>query len=146
MNPETYESLKEEVSAALTEGVFNTRYAAIEMHHNIGRTIREHTNEKGITNLLTKLAVDLGTSERTLFRAVELFDKYPDLSALPDGKNVSMNKLLGSGKAEEPKDVDVMKVATSLVTRYGASHAILIANMILSIIDEKTIATEENKA
>ncbi len=136
MTPELYENLKEEIGAAITEGVFNTRYAAVEMHHNIGKTIREFSKDQAITELLQRLAVDLGTSERTLFRSVELFDRYPDLAQLPDGKNVSMNKLLGSGKEKEEESFNADTVAHRLVTRYGPDRSELLADTILELLDE----------
>lgn len=103
--PETwYNSLKEELDALVTEARFNMRWQLIEWNHKIGETIREHTPEGKLDITLQKLAHELQFSKRSLYNAVLIYDKFPDINQIPDGKNASMNKLLkainGGGKAE----------------------------------------------
>jgi len=40
------------------------------------------------------LAQNLGQSERTLYYALQAYDKYPKLDKLPEGKNITWNKLI----------------------------------------------------
>ena len=97
-----YEFLVEEIKATITESVFNSRRALIDGHYLIGKAIREYAKEN-ITNLLQDLAGDVGLAERTLWYSVKLYDKYPDLGQLPEGKNISWNKLITKYLPDNPK-------------------------------------------
>lgn len=98
-----YSSLKEELDALLTEMKFNARWMLIEWNHKIGQTVREHTPQGELDKALERLSHDLKCSKRTLYNAVAVFDHYPDINQIPDGKNASMRKLLlqiGRGTTE----------------------------------------------
>lgn len=106
-----YSALKEELDAALTEMRHNARWLLIEWNHRIGEAVRtQMPPEAGFDNTLQRLAHDLGCSKRTLYNAVAIFDHFPTLDAIPDGKNASMNKLLkaiGRGTKEECAHLEV---------------------------------------
>ncbi|KKM86437.1 hypothetical protein LCGC14_1278910, partial [marine sediment metagenome] len=61
----------------------------------VGRKLRETSTKHNvkITTLLTDCAEDMKISDRKLWYAVKFFDKYPRLDKLPDGKNISWNKI-----------------------------------------------------
>ena len=60
----------------------------------MGKRIREDSKRLSTTLLLQALAVDLKMSERTLWYAVQFYDTYSDLSQVPEGKNITWNKLI----------------------------------------------------
>jgi len=76
-----------EIAATLTESVFSHRQVLLEGYHEVGRLTLEH-------NFSTE-EVARATNQRpkTIHYAVELYKRYPDLSSLPDGKNVSWYKI-----------------------------------------------------
>ena len=65
---------------------------------NLGKRIREDNNlersEIYGEKILQGLAESISTSERTIYYALQLFDKYPILDALPEGKNITWKKLI----------------------------------------------------
>lgn len=99
-----YEQLVEDCKAIITEAVFTSRWALVEGNWELGKRVREDDNIKKLqaekkysgvlTELLQGLAVKIHISERSLWYALQLFDKYPDLNKLPEGKNITMNKLI----------------------------------------------------
>ena len=100
-----YRELIDECKGIMTEGVFHSRYILIETYHKVGELLRSHDDRVKITDLLTASAVDMGVSERKLWYAVKFYDKYPDLDRLPEGKNISWNKIKTKylTEAGEPK-------------------------------------------
>lgn len=101
--PEMYEALREELEALKVEANFSINMQKLEWAHKAGETIRSYAQTENITPLLSRLAEDVGISERTLYRYVELYDKYPKLEdgINQHGKNVSMTLLLGDGKEKK---------------------------------------------
>ncbi len=95
---EWYKELVDECKAIITEAVFTSRYALVEGNWQLGQRIRNDSKfqeyAKGNKSSVQDLARNIGTSERTVYYALQLFDKYPDINKLPEGKNVSMNKLI----------------------------------------------------
>ncbi len=91
---EWYQALIDECKSIITEAIFNSRWALVEGYHNVGKRIREESSHLSTTLLLQGLAVDLKMSERTLWYAVQFHDKYPDLSQVPEGKNITWNKII----------------------------------------------------
>ena len=112
---ENYNSLLDDVSSIWTEAVFNSREFLIKGYWEVGQRIREF--KKGeVTELLQDLSVDINKSERMLWYAVSLYDAFPEYSkieALPEGKNLSMNKLitkyLTKGERDEKKEEPVYR-------------------------------------
>lgn len=96
-----YHALVEQIQATIQECVFRSRQELIEGHWEVGKLIREYPTD-AITDLLQGLAVDTSVSERTLWYSVQLFDKYPDLAKLPEGKNISWNKLITKYLPDSP--------------------------------------------
>ena len=90
------DELAEEVKVCITEGIFASRWALVEMAHKIGELIHEFEQQEDVpmSNFLPSLAKQVGRSERTLYRAAQIHATWPDKDKIPFGKNASMNKLL----------------------------------------------------
>src|SRR3990167_2083440 len=103
---EWYEALLEDLRATIIEAEFNSRWALVEGHSIMGKLITEASLEQNlpITKLLQNLAVDSGISERKLWYSVQLYKKSPDLGKIPEGKNISMNKLITQYLPEPKKE------------------------------------------
>ena len=96
-NQEWYSNLVEECKAIITEAIFTSRWALVEGYWNIGKLIREqYKTHKEIygKKIAQDLAESIGISERTINYACAAYDKYPDLGQMPEGKNISWNKLV----------------------------------------------------
>lgn len=97
-NSDWYDVLVDECKAIITEAVFNSRWALVEGYHQLGERIVNETNldrkEVYGKKILQGLAKSIGVGERTLYYAVQFYDKYPSLDMLPDGKNISWNKII----------------------------------------------------
>ena len=107
---EWYQLLVEEIKATLTEAIFTFRFALVEGYWLSGKLIREAWKEHyededpvNVTQLLQVLAVSVSKSYRTLWYALESYDKYPEIGQLPEGKNISWNKLI-TKYLTEPKE------------------------------------------
>ena len=108
-----YRALIDDLQGIIVEGIHHARWAFIQTYHDAGtRIIQDYpeldTQEaygKGITK---QIARDLGKSQRTIQRAVQFAQMYPDLDALPFGKNVSWHKIVNkllprtAGEKAEP--------------------------------------------
>lgn len=95
---EWYQALIEDCAAVITEGVFQSRWILIETYHLLGRRLlQEYANfnraEIYGDRITEMVAADLGKSQRTIQRAVQFAQKFPDLGALPDGKNITWHKI-----------------------------------------------------
>lgn len=91
---EWYVALIDECKAIITEAVFTSRWSLVEGYHQVGGRIRQDGDKEPITKLLQRVAVSLNTSERTLWYAVQFYDKFPDLNLLPLGKNATWKKVI----------------------------------------------------
>ena len=93
-----YVSLIDDCKAIITEAVFTSRWALVEGYHHLGeRIIRDkdyQEHAKGNWTSLQGLARNLGISDRTIYYAMQFYEKYPDLSVVPEGKNITWNKLI----------------------------------------------------
>lgn len=89
-----YDRLVDDCKDIVTEAVFTSRWALVEGYWQLGQRINEDAERLPITELLQGLAVDLDVKERTLWYAVQFFRKYPTLDNVPEGKNISWNKLI----------------------------------------------------
>lgn len=106
MTNELSRSLVEDCKAILTEAVFNSRWVLIEGMHALGVRILEESRNYGEANIV-RLAESLNVSPRTLYRAVEFAEKYPDINTLPMGKNISWNKIITQllpSKVSQPEE------------------------------------------
>lgn len=106
---EWYTALVDDCRAIITEAVFNSRWALIEGYHALGERIvtdeKFQKAAKGNLSSLTNLAKNIRVSLRDVYRSIQFFEKYPDLSLLPGGKNMSwskVRKLLPAPKTDTP--------------------------------------------
>jgi len=92
------ESLIADCIAIYTEGVFNSRWELIICYHSLGSRIvnDEHFvwNARGNGATLASLSKSVGIHERDLYRAIQFYNKFPNLDMVPEGKNVSWNKIV----------------------------------------------------
>lgn len=112
-NPEVqewYRALVEDCKAIITEAVFISRWARVEGYHQLGERIATENNlnreEIYGKKILQGLAKSLNTSERTLYYAIQFFEKYPQLDEVPEGKNISWNKIVTQYLPEGSKELD----------------------------------------
>jgi N6-adenosine-specific RNA methylase IME4 len=95
---EWYKELVSECKAIITEAVFTSRWALVEGYHQLGKRIREDNNvkkyAKGSKTFVQDLGQKIGISTSTLYYALQAYDKYPDLQKIPEGKNITWNKLI----------------------------------------------------
>ena len=110
-----FPALLEELQAIETEAVFNARWSLVEGYHNYGKRIlddREKFEAEGIKNegeIVQRVARGLGKGKRTIYYALKFVKEYPDINALPEGKNISWRKiirLLTSPKEKEEEKCD----------------------------------------
>ena len=125
VSQEWYQSLVDECKSIITEAVFTSRWALVEGYWNVGKLIREHLPQKGITKALQDLAVSVGESKRTLWYCVQTFDKYPDIQKLPEGKNISWNKLI-TKYLPRPDKVNIVNQAPVMQSQKGQYNVIVI--------------------
>mgnify|MGYP001594440061 CR=1 FL=1 len=96
---EWYESLVSECKAIITEAVFTSRWALVEGYWELGKRIREeHVNFERVhvygEKIVQGLAQSLDMSSRTIHYALKAYDKFPSLDKIPEGKNITWNKLI----------------------------------------------------
>jgi len=94
-----YKLLVTDCKAIITEAIFNSRWALVEGYHQLGERIvndtlyrRSEKNKAGA--ILSDLIKDIGVSQATLYRAIAFYNKYPSLEDVPEGKNISWNKII----------------------------------------------------
>lgn len=96
--PEWYAALVEECKAIVTESVFTSRWALVEGYHQLGERIVTDGNfqkfAKGNGQWFADLRSKIGVSESTLYRAIQFYELYPRLDEVPEGKNISWNKII----------------------------------------------------
>jgi len=113
-----YQVLVEDCKAIITEAVFSSRWALIEGYHQLGERLLTDASyqrhAKGNKSSVQDLAQNIGTSERTIYYAMQFYEKFPRLDLLPDGKNISWNKIvkqylpekIGSGEWQQSSKDD----------------------------------------
>jgi len=105
---EKFQLLVDDCKSTLVEAFFTSNWVLVEAYHSVGRRLRQET-EVPVTELLQKLAVKANLSERKLWYALQLYDKYPKTESLPEGKAISMNKLITKYLPQHPKDEEKKK-------------------------------------
>lgn len=108
---EWYQSLIEDCQAILTEGIWNYRLTLIKTYHLLGDRILEDKDNftKGgytIDGMSSHVATSLGKSQRTIERAIQFRQKFPELDMLPEGKNISWHKICNT-LLPEPKEENI---------------------------------------
>lgn len=101
---EKYQALVDEIKATITEAVHNSRWMLVEGYWNVGKLIREEFTGNNLTKQLQDLGVDVGLSQTTLWYALQTYDKYPDIGQLPEGKNITWNKLIKNYLPKEKEE------------------------------------------
>jgi len=98
LNLEWYSALVDDCKSIIVEAVFTSRWALIEGYWNLGKRIREDKNwekySKGAYSSLSELSRKIEIGERNIYRSLQFYDKYPDLSKVPEGKNITWNKII----------------------------------------------------
>lgn len=104
-----YRDLVEDCQEIITEAVFQSRWALVDGYHQLGMRIRNDQGfveyAKGNTKALQDLAIKIRTSERTVYYALQFYDKYPSLDKVPEGKNISWNKLITKYLPETTREI-----------------------------------------
>lgn len=94
-----YQELVDDCHAIITEAIYISRWALVEGYHNLGkRILEEHDNFERAKiygeKIVQGLAESLNMSSRVLWYAVRFVQKYPDLSKVPEGKNITWSKII----------------------------------------------------
>lgn len=97
-----YSELVDEIRAINTEHVFQSRWVLLEGYWKIGKLIVE--SSLGQLEALQGLARDTEMSERTLYYARKMYIQYPNLQALPDGKNASWTRMITQHLTEKKQE------------------------------------------
>ncbi len=100
---ERYFALVDEIKNTITEAIHNSRWFLVEGYWTVGKLIREDFTGRQLEKRLQTLAGDVGIAERTLWYALAFYDKYPELDELPEGKNITWNKII-TKYLPEPKE------------------------------------------
>jgi len=111
---EWYKLLVDDCKAIITEAVFVSRWALVEGYWNLGKRIADEQNfdrkEVYAGKIVQGLAQSIGVSKRTLHYALQAYDKYPDISTIPEGKNISWNKLITKYLPEHKEESEPIKM------------------------------------
>ena len=97
-----YQNLVTDCKAIVTERLYRSRQEVIEGWHEVGERIatdenyRKHAHGNG--KIKEQLAVDIGASVKTLYFAIQFYEKFPQLSnaleSFDEGKNISWHKIV----------------------------------------------------
>ena len=95
---EWYDSLVNDCKSIITGAVITSRWALVEGYHQLGERITEENNNFERAKIYGEkivhdLAQSLNISKRTLYYAIQFYQKYPDLYQVPEGKNITWNKI-----------------------------------------------------
>ena len=94
-----YSVLVDDCQSIITEAVYISRWALVESYHNLGkRILEEHDNCERAKiygeKIVKDLAKSLNMSSRIIWYAMQFVQKYPDLNEVPEGKNITWNKII----------------------------------------------------
>ncbi len=100
--------IAEEIKSCYIEAIFTSHFALVEAAHYIGKLLVDNFDDN-LPEVLPSLAQKVGRSERTLYRAAQLYKKFPTLDKIPGGKAISMNRIINehlieSGEKQESKE------------------------------------------
>ena len=100
--------MADDIDGMATEGIFASRWMLVETYHNIGRRIVADENYKkyyhGHGEILTDLSNLCSVHVRDIYRAMKFYSKYPDLDLIPEGKNISWNKIVTKYLPDTPPE------------------------------------------
>lgn len=105
-----YKLLIDDCQGIVTEAEFNSRDFLIRGYHELGRRILEDAEKFGEFGMKKEdaikiIATDIGRSTRTVERAVQFYQKFPELEALPEGKSISWHKIVNVYLPEKSQNV-----------------------------------------
>ena len=104
-----YKPLVEEVSQTIKMAVIDSRLRLVDGYWHAGKLIRVSAENEDITKLLHALAVDTEIAERSLWYAVKAYDTYPDTTLIPEGNNISWNKLITKYLTSPSEKIEIHK-------------------------------------
>src|SRR3990167_3775606 len=93
-----YKLLVSECKNIIKQAVITSSWALVNGYWKLGKRMREDKNFT--TKLLQDLAVEIGMSERTLWYALQVHDKYPEINQVP---KVTWNQLITDYLPESKK-------------------------------------------
>ena len=93
-----YQSLIDDCQSIMVEAEFTSRWVLVQGYHTLGlRILQENDNferEKIYgKKIVQRVGESLGKSNQTIFCAIKFARKFPDLAALPEGKDTSWRKI-----------------------------------------------------
>jgi hypothetical protein len=104
---EWYQSLVDDCKAINTEADFNSRWERLAGYHAIGRRLVTDAQfmrySKNGRDILSRVTNSTGISERNLYRSMQFFTAFPDLTLLPNGKAMSWRRVVNE-LLPEPDD------------------------------------------
>lgn len=113
---EWFNSLTDDVTSALREGIFNHSWLLIETYHLVGRRIAQDLDKFKAANVnpASLVSQTVGKSKRTIERAMQFYKKFPDLNDLPEGKNTNWHRicnvyLIDNKKEETAENENLIK-------------------------------------
>jgi len=95
-NEDFYDALIDECKDIITETIFISRFTLVEGYHSLGKRIvdDEYYRKYKPQIQIKQIAKDIGISERTLYYAIQFYETYPDLDKVPEGKNITWNRII----------------------------------------------------
>lgn len=115
-----YRALVDDLKSAITESVFNSRWALIEGYYYLGQRIieaRPQFKAQGMRDgeIVQCIADAIEKSPRTVYQSIQLVRKYPKMDMLPDGKNISWYKLCNK-YLPEPREKETIEKQARVCT------------------------------
>ena len=125
LSTEAGRALVDECKACITEAVFASRDSLIQGYHALGERIATDDNFQAFANgnkeACNTLARNIKVSTRTVYYAIAFYNKFPDISKLPEGKNISWTKIitkyLPAPKDDKEEEDEVSKLVREILTR-----------------------------
>ena len=102
MTEDWYKSLVDDCRAIITEAVFSSNWSLVEGYHEVGERINiditrlKKQGGSDLSETLSALSKLIGLGERTLYRCVQFYEKYPKLDKVPEGRAITWNKLINN--------------------------------------------------
>lgn len=114
-NKDWFKAMVEECRSIIVEAVFTSNWSLLEGYHQLGERIlaeKENFEKIGLygKKINQKVAVSIGKSTRTVERAVQFYEKFPDLNKLPEGKSINWHKIVNK-YLPIPKEGDSPEIA-----------------------------------
>ena len=111
--PVFYKNMMEELKELMTEYRFLERYIVVEMWHKVGKTILQYYDPEDRSqnygeNIIDSIADMYNRSPSTIYSAIKCAKKYPELSNIPGGKDISWTQVVSS-LPDTPKESKAKK-------------------------------------